>query len=346
MDRKIGGLRRLAVAWVAVTALAGCTELQFLSQATKEVSGTTATAPGDPSAPDLGPRYKVGDPYQVKGVWYYPKVDYGYVEEGIASWYGPNFHGNATANGAVFDQYKVSAAHRTLPMPSMVRVTNLENGRSIKVIVNDRGPFHQSRIIDLSRRGAQLLGFETKGTALVRVEILEAESLRLASMVPGGPAPSGMTQVADTRPEPPPPSSAPTASVDGEDLAPPPGSDGTTVAASAEPPAEDTAPPEAPTEREDLVEIDANEDVTMVAVAASPDVFIQAGAFSLFDNANRARSQLSYLGPVVVQEYTRSDTPLFRVRLGPVREDANLEQLLVSVIAAGYGDAHIVVDEN
>lgn len=335
------GPRRLALAVAAAAALAGCTELQFLSQASKEVGQTSASAPGDPSAPDLGPRLKIGNPYQVKGVWYYPKADYRYEEEGIASWYGPNFHGKPTANGAVFDQTKVSAAHRTLPMPSMVRVTNLENGRSIKVIVNDRGPFHQSRIIDLSRRGAQLLGFETKGTALVRVEVLEAESLRLAAIVQGGGrAPSGMTQVASDAPEPPPPETAPTASVDGEDLAPPPGV-GRTIA-----PSEPEPQVASPTERARTSPVVADEEVTIVAVDASPNVFIQAGAFSLYDNANRARVQLSYLGPVVVQEYTRSDTPLFRVRLGPVADDAELERLLVSVIAAGYGDAHIVVDES
>lgn len=337
--------RRLALAAAAIAMLAGCTELQFLSQATKEVGQGTASAPGDPSAPDLGPRFKVGNPYQVKGVWYYPKADYRYEEEGIASWYGPNFHGKPTANGAVFDQTKVSAAHRTLPMPSMVRVTNLENGRSIKVIVNDRGPFHQSRIIDLSRRGAQLLGFETKGTALVRVEVLEAESLRLAAIVQGGGrTPSGVTsgptQVANDSPEPPPPETAPTASVDGEDLAPPPGV-GRTVA-----PEEPATQAVSTTERAQPSPVVADEEVTIVAVDATPNVFIQAGAFSLYDNANRARVQLSYLGSVVVQEYTRSDTPLFRVRLGPVTDEAELERLLVSVIAAGYGDAHIVVDES
>jgi rare lipoprotein A len=75
--------------------------------------------------------YKVGTPYQIDGIWYYPAVDYDYSETGIASWYGPQFHGNPTANGEIFNQYDISAAHRTLPLPSMVRVTNLENGRSL-----------------------------------------------------------------------------------------------------------------------------------------------------------------------------------------------------------------------
>src|SRR5262249_28723391 len=96
--------------------------------------------------------YKVGAPYQVGGVWYYPNVDYSYVETGIASWYGEDFHGGATANGEIYDMNALTAAHRTLPMPSMVRVTDLENGRQIVLRVNDRGPFVNNRIIDVSRR--------------------------------------------------------------------------------------------------------------------------------------------------------------------------------------------------
>ena len=129
--------------------------------------------------------YKVGKPYRIKGIWYYPQIDYGYAEEGIASWYGPGFHGKATASGEVYDQNDMTAAHRTLPLPSIVRVTNLENGRSIKLRINDRGPFAQGRIIDLSRRGAQLLGFYNAGTAPVRVEIEAEESRQLAIALTG-----------------------------------------------------------------------------------------------------------------------------------------------------------------
>src|SRR5262245_12419431 len=100
--------------------------------------------------------YKVGKPYQIAGSWYYPAVDYDYTETGIASWYGPDFHGKDTANGEAYDMNALTAAHRTLPMPSMVRVTNLENGRQIVLRVNDRGPFARSRIIDVSRRASQL----------------------------------------------------------------------------------------------------------------------------------------------------------------------------------------------
>jgi rare lipoprotein A len=124
--------------------------------------------------------YKVGAPYQVNGVWYYPRVDYAYDETGTASWYGEAFNGRTTANGEVFDLTQVSAAHKTLQLPSIVEVTNLQNGRALKVRVNDRGPFAGDRIIDLSRRAAQLLGFERAGTAPVRVHIMKEESIKVA----------------------------------------------------------------------------------------------------------------------------------------------------------------------
>ena len=143
----------------------------------------------DPGAgQDPGPRgavqahYKVGNPYEIAGVRYFPEEDYTYAETGIASWYGPKFHGRPTANGEIFDMNMVSAAHKTLPMPSVVRVTNLRNGRSLVVRVNDRGPFVAGRIIDLSRRTADLLDLRRQGTGPVRVEILPGESRRLKEL--------------------------------------------------------------------------------------------------------------------------------------------------------------------
>ena len=120
--------------------------------------------------PKGGGRYQVGKPYKVAGRWYRPNHDENYDNTGLASWYGPNFHGRQTANGEIFDQNAISAAHPTLPLPSYVRVTNLENNRSIMVRVNDRGPFAYGREIDLSRRSAEMLGFINKGTARVRVK--------------------------------------------------------------------------------------------------------------------------------------------------------------------------------
>ncbi len=124
-----------------------------------------------------GTHYKVGNKYFIDGKAYYPKEDYNYVEEGIASWYGPNFHAKPTANGGVFNMNKFTAAHRILPIPSVVRVTNLKNGRSMIVKVNDRGPYAKDRIIDLSSATANRLGIIKEGTAFVRVEILKDESI-------------------------------------------------------------------------------------------------------------------------------------------------------------------------
>lgn len=112
---------------------------------------------------------KIGKPYQVFGRWYHPADDRDYDETGIASWYGPGFHARPTANGETYDQDALTAAHKTLPMPSWVEITNLENGRVVTARINDRGPFVDGRIIDLSRRTAQLLDITAKGTARVRV---------------------------------------------------------------------------------------------------------------------------------------------------------------------------------
>ena len=119
-----------------------------------------------------GGRYQVGKPYKIKGKWYYPKEQPGYNKTGMASWYGPNFHGRLTANGEIYDQYSLSAAHPTLPLPSYARVTNLENGRSLIVRVNDRGPFSRKRIIDLSAQASKMLGYQEKGLTKVRVKYI------------------------------------------------------------------------------------------------------------------------------------------------------------------------------
>jgi peptidoglycan lytic transglycosylase len=132
------------------------------------------------------PTYKVGGPYTVNGVTYYPRVDYDYDHVGLASWYGQQFQGRYTANGEVFDLNAVTAAHKTLPLPSIVEVVNLQNNRALHIRVNDRGPFVEGRVIDLSRRAAQLLGFERSGTAPVRVRVLREPSLRTAALAQRG----------------------------------------------------------------------------------------------------------------------------------------------------------------
>ena len=127
--------------------------------------------------PQGGGHYKVGEPYQINGEWYYPEVDKDYDQTGIASWYGDYFHGRLTANGEYYDMNSLSAAHKTLPLPSYLRVTNLENGKSIIVRLNDRGPYVGDRIIDLSKRAAIELGMLKQGTANVRVQYIEEAPL-------------------------------------------------------------------------------------------------------------------------------------------------------------------------
>lgn len=117
-----------------------------------------------------GGRYQVGKPYKIRGKWYHPKEDPGLKQTGLASWYGPNFHGRLTANGEIYDQYSLSAAHPTMPLPSYAKVTNLANGREVMVRVNDRGPYAHGRVIDLSAKAAELLDFKTQGVAKVKVE--------------------------------------------------------------------------------------------------------------------------------------------------------------------------------
>ncbi|WP_322989093.1 septal ring lytic transglycosylase RlpA family protein [Hoeflea sp.] len=140
-----------------------------------------------------GGRAQLGKPYRVRGKWYTPKEDPDYDRAGLASWYGPNFHGRLTANGEIYDQFHLSAAHPTFPLPSYARVTNKKNGNSVIVRVNDRGPFAHGRIIDLSNKAAELLDMKHEGVAAVRVEYVgrapvEGDDTRylMASYRPGG----------------------------------------------------------------------------------------------------------------------------------------------------------------
>src|ERR1700744_4547718 len=162
---------------------------------------------GDP-VPKGGGTYRVGKPYTVAGRMYVPEEDVNYREEGLASWYGDDFHGRLTANGEVYDMTSLSAAHPTLPMPCYARVTNLSNGKSLIVRVNDRGPYHGNRLIDVSHKAAEMLDFKGNGVAHVRVEYVGAAPLegsddRLleATLRTGTPAPApSLVRVASARP--------------------------------------------------------------------------------------------------------------------------------------------------
>lgn len=168
----LAGVGRV-VALVGVGLLvANCTGEQLTSKIDPKygvAASPRVVKPGDP-VPKGGGAYRVGKPYVVAGKTYTPNENTTYRAEGLASWYGDDFHGRLTANGEVFDMHSIAAAHPTLPMPCYVRVTNLANGRSMLVRVNDRGPYHGNRVIDVSSRAADLLGFKRTGTARVRVE--------------------------------------------------------------------------------------------------------------------------------------------------------------------------------
>ncbi len=177
---------------LAVCACSSPETVKRTSTKTGEKSNKVADRPLGVSASPYRPlthnvsSYKVGDPYKIAERWYHPKEYETFSEAGIASWYGHKFHSRQTANGEVFNMYAMTAAHRVLPLPSVVRVTNLSNGRSVIVRINDRGPYAHERIIDLSLAAAEKIGFRRKGVTRVRVELLPELSQRVARIARNG----------------------------------------------------------------------------------------------------------------------------------------------------------------
>ena len=334
--------------------------------------GSSPKGPGShvASAHGGGPTqgyYKIGSPYQIDGTTYTPAVDYDYDETGIASWYGPNFTGKITANGELYDMNEVTAAHRTLPMPSLVRVTNLDNGRTIVVRVNDRGPYARGRILDMSRRGAQLLGYEKTGTAKVRVQIMARESQILAAAAKQGQL------------------SVDVAGLDNENPALPPGTPTYTrpgaVAATPLPPPKPFAPPpqqvaeaEAETKAETgqpapiaIPTVDEKtliqQDMPQQSVKGSDvggrflpapvatyqkvkpsAIYIQAGAFGVEENAQRMKARLAAVGRTDIYVANVDGKTFYRVRVGPVATVDQADELLNRVVGAGANGAKIVVN--
>src|SRR3984885_9057294 len=201
---------RGAAAVAACLVLANCASSSMSSRIDPKYgvsSSPRVVAFGDP-VPKGGGTYRVGKPYTVGGRVYVPEEDVNYREDGLASWYGDDFHGRLTANGEVYDMTSLSAAHPTLPMPCYARVTNLSNGKSLIVRVNDRGPYHGNRVMDVSSRAADLLEFKNNGVARVRVEYVGRAPLEgsddrqlMATLRTGVPAPSpSLVQIASARP--------------------------------------------------------------------------------------------------------------------------------------------------
>jgi rare lipoprotein A len=192
------GRTRVCALGLACVLLAGCSQSDRLGQVDPRYgvpSSARLIALGQP-VPKGGGTYRIGQPYTVGGRTYIPAENPHYRAEGVASWYGEDFHGRLTANGEIYDMNSMSAAHTTLPLPSYVRVTNLSNNKSVIVRVNDRGPYHADRVIDVSVRAATLLGFYGSGLAPVRVEFVGSAPLEgsddrmlMATLRDGEPAP-------------------------------------------------------------------------------------------------------------------------------------------------------------
>ena len=331
-----------------------------------------------PRDPQTGGLYKVGKPYAIKGVWYTPRVDYGYDETGTASWYGPGFHGQATANGEVYDMNELTAAHTTLPLPSIVRVTNLDNGRTIKLRVNDRGPFVGGRIIDVSRRASQLLGFHEKGTATVRVEIEAEESRQLAEALgaaqteplatavaatplTANPAPAPVAMAANTAPSEEPATEPPQVALSPAALAllaadsGQPAGVGSKQGRSAEPletmgPVADDLPvaedwvDEAMAPARPAVYHERASAAATRRDGPRPLPYVQAGAFSDARNAAWARQRLARLGSVAITNARADGRGLYRVRVGPFASSGEAQRVLARVIGEGFAGSQVVYD--
>lgn len=293
--------------------LGACTEAQFASHVAK-----TATAPKQQG------NFKVGKPYKVEGKWYQPQEDYSLVETGIASWYGPGFHGKRTANGERFDQNELTAAHRTLQLPSLVRVTNLENGRSVIVRVNDRGPFKRGRIIDVSSRAADLLGFKGKGTAKVRLEVLREESLRIAEAAKRGLDTRGYEIAAmeqQGRPAPTPTPQPVTTAAASPGLTPMP-----TIPGHLSKDGKFYPDP-----------------VVKQEPVRPTTIFVQVGSFSVRENADALAQKLGSYGTAQVTPAMVAGRQFYRVRLPAYAVD-QADKLLGALVNAGHADAMIVVE--
>lgn len=309
--------KRLPVAMIALAALGlgACAETQLAAYTVKRMGKT---------GEETGTR-KIGRPYQIAGRWYYPAANPTYDEVGIASWYGPNFHGRPTANGEVYDMDALTAAHTTLPLPSIVRVTNLENGRSVLLRVNDRGPFVKDRLIDVSRRAAQLLGFAAKGTARVRVE-------NVTDRVPEGFRPDGRVAYGEPAPLP------------GESNKP---KVVQAVARIEQPPTPEDERQARAVPRGEVVAAELPSLISKAEAApmATGGHYVQVGAFRDAANARSLELRLSSRFGAVNVMPTRIDGGTFyRVRLGPFEREELADAVLDELARAGYGNAAVVSD--
>jgi len=356
MNTGIKSYGLLAGTAMALLLLTGCAETQLASTWAKQVSWPGQAGRGT---------YKVGNPYKVGSVWYYPEENFNLVETGIASWYGPGFHEDHTANGETFDQNELTAAHRTLQLPCLARVTNLENGRSVVVRINDRGPYLHGRIMDVSMRAAQLLGFADKGTARVRLEVLEKESRQLAALAKtgqdtshmsladlqqktgGAPVAAAPVQMAAATP---PPAAQPAAKPEVADEMPEslrtptitveelnkPGAKGP-QAYSPEPVSEPVSSREEPVPGHLNKGKFMPDPIVEKQTVHPTGLFVQAGSFSVLGNAQTLTKKLSAIAPTTIETITVNGRTLYRVKVGPIASVREADKVLEKVIRISAG---------
>lgn len=352
---------QLAGVLLASCSLAACVTPSYPTHAGGP--GMGAAAPGQGG-------YKVGAPYQVNGIWYVPKEDPTYDHVGVASWYGDEFHQKATANGEVFDMNAVTGAHTTLPLPSLVEVTNLDNGRKLVVRVNDRGPFVGDRIIDLSHEAARQLGYDRAGLAKVRVRYVGPApllgpdaGLRYAQAKPlptrmadtalrtagaGAAAAAGaagssadpVMALASSAAAPPLQAAPKVGTVSTQALAPV-----APVQTAELPPVTGSAISSAPIAGQGPVAVAQAAVAPTVQTAASTvgaALRVQAGAFSSEVNAQRAVSALAPAGQASIEPLQRDGMTLYRVLLPAPADEAEAYALRDRVAQIGFADARVV----
>ncbi len=280
--------------------------------------------------------YKVGSPYTIDGVTYSPREEFQHVETGVASWYGPGFHGKSTANGERYDQRDRTAAHRTLQLPSIVRVTNIDNGLSTVVRINDRGPYARNRVIDLSQAAAQELDMVRSGTARVRIDQLAAESQIVKEVAQGGGGPAEQRD-------------ALAQSAAGRRGVPATGP--VVMAAATAPPQQVqagwSAPPPAPVQAAPSsggAPTIATIAGGAVASPAAAGYFVQTGSFSTADNAERQRGVMRTYGMAEISQGSAGGRDVYRVRLGPYTTSDAAGIVADRLKRSGYGDARVVAD--
>lgn len=317
-------MRFFHLAWLSTLLLAGCSTHPPAETTSTSPSASTGYArphkDGAPwwdvdvsKIPDAVPMPHYGrvkaNPYTVLGKSYYPISDARtYRETGTASWYGTKFHDQLTANGERYDLYGMTAAHKTLPLPSYVRVTNLDNGRKVILRVNDRGPFYSDRIIDLSFAAAKKLGFAESGTARVHVEGIDPYQWWAER---GQPVPQGVVQQGPV-----------------------------TASAAATTQVEQYNPPA----RQHAAAVLPLEIASTTAAIPERGMYLQVGAFANPDAAELLRAQLSETisVPVFISSVVHNRQVLHRVRLGPIGSSGEVQRLQQSVRLANLGTPQLV----